>query len=320
MADQTFEKYLNSSLMQTSVQELAKTTPISVPRSFRHETPPHLSTIAPTAAEIPTLDFHTLSSDLVEDYSDEEVQKLHFACKEWGIFQIVNHGIDPTEMEKLRVEIEGFYELPLEEKMKYRVRGGEVEGYGGSMVRAEGKMDWGDRLYMTTNPKHLRRPHLLPELPCSFRETLEEYLEKLQTIGMQLLSSISKALNIEEENEMTGKLDDGLQSMRITYYPPCPQPVLVGDILEVFSNGEYESVEHRVTVNPDKERISMAFFVNPKLDAEIRPAAKKKNSLPARYKSILMDQYVKNYFSRVLNGKTNLDYLKILPSDDEKPN
>ncbi|CAN1283343.1 Codeine O-demethylase [Linum perenne] len=358
MADQTFEKYLNSSLMQTSVQELAKTTPISVPRSFRHETPPHLSTIAPTAAEIPTLDFHTLSSDLVEDYSDEEVQKLHFACKEWGIFQIVNHGIDPTEMEKLRVEIEGFYELPLEEKMKYRVRGGEVEGYGGSMVRAEGKMDWGDRLYMTTNPKHLRRPHLLPELPCSFRETLEEYLEKLQTIGMQLLSSISKALNIEEENEMTEMMEDGMQSVRMTYYPPCPKPELVmgitphsdascitilnqidgvdglkivkdgswvplsflphalvvnvGDILEVLSNGMYKSVEHSVTVNSKRKRISLSFFFNPRLDAEIGPATdiiSPQN--PPKFKRKTMEQYVKDYFLMKMGGKSNLEHMKI---------
>ncbi|CAN1283349.1 Protein SRG1 [Linum perenne] len=322
MADQTFEKYLNSSLMQTSVQELAKTTPISVPRSFRHETPPHLSTIAPTAAEIPTLDFHTLSSDLVEDYSDEEVQKLHFACKEWGIFQIVNHGIDPTEMEKLRVEIEGFYELPLEEKMKYRVRGGEVEGYGGSMV-----------------------------------ETLEEYLQELQKLAMVLVGMIAKAMKTKRKN-VEEMMEDGMQSVRMTYYPPCPKPELVmgitphsdascitilnqidgvdglkivkdgswvplsflphalvvnvGDILEVLSNGMYKSVEHSVTVNSKRKRISLSFFFNPRLDAEIGPATdiiSPQN--PPKFKRKTMEQYVKDYFLMKMGGKSNLEHMKI---------
>ncbi|CAN0853706.1 Codeine O-demethylase [Linum grandiflorum] len=170
MAESAFEKYMNQSLLQTSVQELAKTAPLSVPSSFHQETPTQRglsSTITPAAADIPTVDFQMLTSGPGEDYS--ELRKLHSACQEWGIFQVVNHEIDPTVMEKLRGEIEGFYELPIEEKMKYGVREGEVEGYGGSMVRANGKMDWGDRLYMTTNPIHLRRPHLLPELPSSFR-------------------------------------------------------------------------------------------------------------------------------------------------------
>ncbi|KAI9123440.1 hypothetical protein K1719_004740 [Acacia pycnantha] len=46
---------------------------------------------------------------------------------------------------------------------------------------------------------------------------------------------------------------------------PVPDAYIinVGDILEVWTNGEYESVEHRVMVNSMKERFSIPFFLRP---------------------------------------------------------
>ncbi|CAL1400743.1 unnamed protein product [Linum trigynum] len=341
----------------TSVQELVKAAPplSSIPLQFLQQTQTALSVPTPSAAEIPTVDYTLLASP---GSGETELQKLHSACKDWGIFQVVNHGMNPEVTEKLRGEIEEFYELPLEWKMKYGVRAGDGEGYGGGKARANGIRDWGDRLYMTTNPIHLRRPHLLPELPPSLRDNLETYIQTLKTLASGLLGSMEEALEMEA-NEMAAKMDDGLQSVAIIYYPPCPQPelvlgftphsdatcitilsqvngvgglqvktragswvpvnilpnalvVLVGDILEVFSNGVYESAEHRVSVNPDKERISMAFFVNPKLEADIGPAASlvTKNP-PCRFKTISTEQYFNNFFGRVLDRKTNLEALKI---------
>lgn len=43
---------------------------------------------------------------------------------------------------------------------------------------------------------------------------------------MELIGFVGKALKIEKK-EMEEMFDDGLQSVRMTYYPPCPQPELV---------------------------------------------------------------------------------------------
>ena len=84
--------------------------------------------------------------------------------------QLVNHGVRSSILEKLKSEITEFYKLPLEEKMKYKMRAGDVEGYGLSVIRSEDqKIDWGDRFYMITNPIHRRKPHLFPELLPSLR-------------------------------------------------------------------------------------------------------------------------------------------------------
>ncbi|KAG8368311.1 hypothetical protein BUALT_Bualt15G0032400 [Buddleja alternifolia] len=39
--------------------------------------------------------------------------------------------------------------------------------------------------------------------------------------------------------------------------------VNVGDLIQIWSNDKYESVEHRVKANSEKERYSIAFFLNP---------------------------------------------------------
>lgn len=75
--------------------------------------------------------------------------------------------------------------------------------------------------------------------------------------------------------------------------------------MQILSNGAYTSIEHRATVNSEKERISIAMFFNPKLEAEIGPAKSLLNTkTPALFKRITMEEYVKDYFSRNINGKS----------------
>ena len=41
--------------------------------------------------------------------------------------------------------------------------------------------------------------------------------------------------------------------------------------VQVWSNDAYESVEHRATVNAEKDRFSIPFFLRPALDTEVKP-------------------------------------------------
>lgn len=80
----------------------------------------------------------------------------------------MNHGVSSSLLAKLKHDMLEFYELPMEEKMKYKIKPGDVEGYG-AVARSDAKLDWGDRVYMITNPIQRRKSHLLPELPSSLR-------------------------------------------------------------------------------------------------------------------------------------------------------
>ena len=73
-------------------------------------------------------------------------------------------------VEKVKVEIQEFFKLPMEEKSKYWQLAGELEGYGQAfVVSEEQKLDWADMFHFITLPTHLRKPHLLPNLPLPLR-------------------------------------------------------------------------------------------------------------------------------------------------------
>eukprot|EP00261_Vitis_vinifera_P004530 XP_002270646.2 PREDICTED: protein SRG1 [Vitis vinifera] len=352
-----------------SVQELIKKPIPAVPQPFILDDPQ--SPILSASTPLPLLPTINMKHLIMSETADSELEKLHSTCKEWGFFQLVNHGVSSSLVEKLKSEIGEFYKLPLEERIKYKMRPGDFEGYGLSPIRSEDqKLDWGDRFYMTTNPIHTRKPYLLPELPPSLRDSLECYLAELQKLAMMLLGFMAKALKLEK-GEMEELFEDGKQSVRMTYYPPCPQPELVmgltphsdatgitillqingvdglqikndgvwipvsflpdalvvniGDILEVSPHGVYTSIEHRATVNAAKERISIAMFFNPKSSAHIKPATSLTNPHnPSLFKQVSMEKYVKDFFSRKLDGKWYIEHLKIkneeeyrtLPPDD----
>ena len=80
---------------------------------------------------------------------------------------------------------------------------------------------------------------------------------------------------------------------------------------KVLSNAIYKSVEHRVIVNSNKERVSLAFFYNPKSDIPIEPAKKLvKPDRPALYKAMTFDEY--RLFIRLRGpcGKSHVESLK----------
>ena len=87
-------------------------------------------------------------------------------------------------------------------------------------------------------------------------------------------------------------------------------------ILQILSNGAYTSIEHRATVNSEKERISIAMYFNPKFEAKIGPLTSILSPQnPPLFKSIGMEEYVKDFFSRNINGKSHLEKMRIKSGD-----
>lgn len=80
---------------------------------------------------------------------------------------------------------------------------------------------------------------------------------------------------------------------------------------QVLSNAIYKSVEHRVIVNSNKERISLAFFYNPKSDLPIEPVKKLVTpERPAMYTAMSFDEYRLFIRTRGPQGKSQVDSLK----------
>lgn len=209
-----------SNLEAPNVKELAKELETVPQRYIRDD----LETITwDSSMLLPQLPVIDMEKVLSNDH-DIEVQRLHLACKEWGFFQVVNHGVSSSLMEKLKSEIRAFFDLPLEEKKKFEQQKGSIEGFGQDVVFSEDqKLDWNDLFYVVTLPLYLRKPHLLPNLPLSLRDVLEEHIKEFKRLAISILCQLAKALKMDEK-EMRDLSSDGMQLLRMNYYPPCPQP------------------------------------------------------------------------------------------------
>ncbi|XP_020261315.1 S-norcoclaurine synthase 1-like [Asparagus officinalis] len=108
---------------------------------------------------------------------------------------------------------------------------------------------------------------------------------------------------------------EGLQIKRNAGWLPIkPIPgafiVNVGDALEVLTNGRYKSIEHRVIVNPEKERMSIGAFHSPNCDALIGPLPKLVEGSEC-YKTLSHESYMRLNASAKLDGKNRLAQMKL---------
>ncbi|MED6159696.1 hypothetical protein PIB30_044622 [Stylosanthes scabra] len=70
---------------------------------------------------------------------------------------------------------------------------------------------------------------------------------------------------------------------------PIPNSFIinVGDMIQVWSNDAYESVEHRVMVNSERDRYSIPFFLKPALYTDVEPLQELTNhNNPPKYKPV----------------------------------
>ncbi|KAI3821335.1 hypothetical protein L1987_08901 [Smallanthus sonchifolius] len=96
------------------------------------------------------------------------------------------------------------------------------------------------------------------------------------------------------------------------WIPVVPLPnafiVNIGEILEIVTNGQYKSIEHRAIVHSERERLSIATFLSPNLDGELGPAPSLITpETPPKFTRVTVAEYFKNLFSGELKRKTNLE-------------
>ncbi|KAI3740325.1 hypothetical protein L2E82_30753 [Cichorium intybus] len=356
------------SLIVPSVQELAKQPLTKIPPRYvhqHHQKPLLISSDDTSTLSVPVIDLHTLFATAYGSstyYS--ELNKLHIASKEWGFFQVINHGISESLLEDFKREVLSFFKLPIEEKQKLWQNEESQEGFGQLFVVSdEQKLDWCDLFYIFTLPHSLRKSQLFQKLPPILREKLEAYSMEIKILAMAILGEMGKALGIDNE-EITELFEDGYQSVRMNHYPPCQEPELamglyphsdaggltilyqlneteglqvrkngnwvsvkplpnalvvnIGDTMEIVSNGVYKSIEHRASVQSNMERLSVATFYVPNMAKEVGPAP----SLVAQhnvanYRRVPLVEYYKGFFARKLEGKSNLEFMKLEESKEK---
>ncbi|KAK7307018.1 hypothetical protein VNO77_39704 [Canavalia gladiata] len=341
-----------TSLLVPSVQELIKQPITKVPEQYLHPNQDPI-VVSNISTEVPIIDLNKLLS---KDVTEQE--KLHQACKQWGFFQLINHGVNPSLVENVKRDIKEFLSLPLEKKKQFWQTQEDMEGFGQLfVVSKDRKLEWVDVFFINTLPLNARNSRLFPSIPQPLRDNLENYSLEVKKLCITIIEHMAIAHKIKS-NEVLELFQDLSQSMRWNYYPPCPQPenviglnphsdpgaltvllqvneieglqikkdgkwipikplsnafvINVGDISEILTNGIYRSIEHRATINSEKERISIATFHRSQMNKIIGPIPSLVTpERPTLFRQIVVGDYYKMFFSRELQGKSFLDVMRI---------
>ncbi|XP_047339154.1 S-norcoclaurine synthase 1-like [Impatiens glandulifera] len=347
--ESTNKRTFGGSLPVENVQQLFSKNSKQVPTRYLR---PELTTDniwSKTSLQVPIIDMSKLSTD-------KESTHLHIACKDWGFFQLINHGISQS-IDEMKSSSKDFFNLPLENKLLSGQIPGSIEGYGQAFVLSEDqKLDWGDMLFLISLPEKIRKMRFWPE---NLRDAIERYSGEVSGIAMRLIEKMGENLGVD----LMGLFEDGVQGIRINYYPPCIEAervvgltshsdataltllsqvndveglqimkdgkwlpvcpidgaiiVNIGDIFEIMSNGEYKSIEHRVMVNPEKERLSIAAFNGPNMKCTIRPFPELTKENGTKYKTLSYDDFTRLVVNRKLNGKSLLDQIRIEKQNEQ---
>ncbi|KAF8377493.1 hypothetical protein HHK36_030873 [Tetracentron sinense] len=314
------------------------------------------------AGGIPLIDLSVLNSDDPRALAGL-VAEIGSASKDWGFFQVINHGVPSDLRQRIETAAKKFFALSLEEKRKVRRDENNPLGYYDTEL-TKNVRDWKEVFDFTVeNPTVIpasHEPHdqelqtlinQWPEYPTEMREACEDYARGVEKLSYKLLELISQSLGLPEKR-LNGYFKEQTSFIRLNHYPPCPSPQLalgvgrhkdggaltvlaqddvggldvkrkvdgewvrvkpipdsyiinVGDIVQVWSNEKYESAEHRVTVNSERERFSIPFFFNPSHYVMVKPLEELINEQnPAKYREYNWGKFFK---TRKLSNFKKLD-------------
>ncbi|KAJ6422856.1 hypothetical protein OIU84_027768 [Salix udensis] len=268
----------------------------TIPEEFirpEKEQPPRTASHHGPVPEIPAI-------DLSDPDQENLVRLIAEASKEWGIFQVVNHGIPCDLITKLQDVGKKFFELPQEEK------------------------------------EFIARPRDSKSIEG---EVNEEYAKYMREVADKLLTTLSLGLGLDGHALKEGAGGEEIEFMlKINYYPPCPRPDLalgvvahtdlsaltilvpnevpglqifkdenwieakyipnaliihIGDQIEILSNGKYKAVLHRTTVAKDKARMSWPVFLESPGEFVVGPLPQLVNKdNPPKYKTKKFKDYM----------------------------
>jgi isopenicillin N synthase-like dioxygenase len=190
-----------------------------------------------TGDQIPLIDLSPLNSTRTHTSLDSLVTQISAACRDWGFFQVINHGVSSNLIHTLHSEAAKFFSLPVQEKSKVKRNFDNPFGYYDTEL-TKNVRDWKEVFDFTCrgiihlpsssdldSHETLALANQWPEDPPRLREACEKYAEAVEKLSFTLLELISRSLGLPAEY-FNSKFEDHTSFLRLNHYPPCPVPEL----------------------------------------------------------------------------------------------
>ncbi|XP_062160471.1 gibberellin 2-beta-dioxygenase 8 [Alnus glutinosa] len=168
--------------------------------------------------ELPLIDLGRLG--LAEAEREECKAEIARASREWGFFQVVNHGISREILEKMRFEQERVFKHPFDKKTKedkYLNFSAGSYRWGTPSATCLGQLSWSEAFHIP----------LINIAPSGGFDSLSTTMEQFAATVSSLAQKLAEILAEKMGHRSTFFQENCLPStcyLRMNRYPPCPIP------------------------------------------------------------------------------------------------
>ncbi|MEH6823762.1 MAG: 2OG-Fe(II) oxygenase family protein [Motiliproteus sp.] len=152
----------------------------------------------------------------------QTLRKLDRACRDWGFFQVVDHGIDPELITRLQLEMNRFFRQPVAVKRAISRTEDNPWGFFDREL-TKNTRDWKQVFdYGPENSGSIR-----PQWPVAqpaLQAVMQTYYSACEALALRLLSAISVNLGMPAYCLGANFQSEHSSFVRLNYYPPCLTP------------------------------------------------------------------------------------------------
>jgi len=170
--------------------------------------------------EVPIIDVGTVIRDASTPQAREAVESIARACRDWGFFQVVNHGVSPALIDATWHETRNFFGQPADVKAAVmRTRENPWGYYNNELTKNQRDRkevfdytaDGIDPIYGAQN----RWPATTP----AFRRTLSAYRDAVTALSLALLEAFCVGLGLPAGFMRAEFAQNHTGFIRLNYYP-----------------------------------------------------------------------------------------------------
>ena len=170
--------------------------------------------------QVPIIDVAQLFHDISSSGASDAIDQIAQACKTWGFFQVVNHGIGSAQIEAVWRQTHGLFALPLPEKLEIqRSRENPWGFYNNELTKNQrDKKEVFDFTREGIDPIYGQR-NRWPRGLDEFRTTMMAYLDACTGLSLKLLEAFCLGLDLPADFMRRDFAGNHTGFVRLNYYP-----------------------------------------------------------------------------------------------------